>query len=92
MGVGKGKREDELDFGAAEELGAWEEGAVVTCAGEVDRGWVLDADQEGQGDDVDGGVCVGCQRELSEWHGSVITLAVGSKTLLAANAVDGVLT
>ena len=65
-------RWDKLDFGAAEELGAREEGAVIACVGEVDRGWVLDGGQEGQGDDVDGGVWVsGVSGERKEWQGRV---------------------
>ena len=49
-----------FDLRAGEELGAREDGAVVAGVGEVDERGRFDADEEGDGDDVHGGVCLFC--------------------------------
>jgi len=56
----EGGRGDGLDLGAAQELRAREDGAVVACVGKVDRGGVLDGGEEGERDDVHGAVWGGC--------------------------------
>lgn len=52
-GVERRCRGDTLNLGAAQQLGARKSGAVVTCVGKVDRGWVLDRGEEGKRDDID---------------------------------------
>ena len=63
-----GKGGNGLDLRAAQELRAGERGAVVACVGEIDRGGVLDGGEEGDGDNVDGRVCVVLGQEVVRWQ------------------------